>query len=594
MNPPCRTTSRVTKKLLTLVTPLAAAIGVAATAVPAAAQGFVATPVVRSGDAAPGTPAGVTFGLVSGATDPAPFIGPTINSPGDVAFLAHVTGSGITANVNDIGIWSTSGGTVQLVIRDGDSVPIGSGNSAPLAQINTFPPIGLSGPVAYRGTLVVGGAVTTANDTGIWAQPPAASMTLIAREGDTAAGTGGATFTSFGDPLLQSGNTAIVPASLLVGGAVTTANDSGLWFGTSGNLQLFVREGDPAPGAGGATFSGAPVATAVPSGTIAFRFGLTGTGVTSANNIGIWAGSTPASVQLVMRAGDIAPTIGTAVTAFNGVAVLADGSVAINATAATGGSVTTANNQGLFVGLTQPTLQLVARKGDQAPGQPAGVVLNGIGVPIANGNTVGFRTSVTGTGVTTANDSAIFTWSATTGLTTVAREGDAAPGAGGALFGQLGTSSPLGFGQLFSIGPNGQAAFYAPLTGSGVTTTNDTGIWAQTSFGVQLVIRKGDQVDLDPGLGTDLATVTNLSLLDNGPSGGFGTSGGYASVGGNGQVTWAATFADGRSAVFVSVAPVPEPTAVLTVAAVVSALGAFTARRWTRAVGLRSSLQKRV
>jgi hypothetical protein len=581
MTSPCRQTPYVAAPLVTLVGLVAVTV-LATIAGPAAGQGSVSTPVVRSGDAAPGTPAGVTFGLVAGTTDPAPFIGPAINSSGAVAILAHVTGSGVTANVNDIGIWTgTAGGAVDLVVRDGDSVPIGAGSSAPLAQINTFPAINASGLVAFRGTLMVGGAVTTSNDTGVWAMPPAASMTLVAREGDAAAGTSGATYTSVGDPLLLSGSTVALPASLLVGGTVTTTNDSGLWVGTPGSLQLFMREGDNAPGAGGATYSGAPVPTAVPSGTIAFRSGLTGTGVTSSNNIGIWAGTTPANVQLVMRAGDTAPTIGTAVTAFNGIAVLADGSVAINATAATGGSVTTANNQGLFVGLTQATLQLVARKGDQAPGQPAGVVLNGIGVPIANGNTVGFRTSVTGTGVTTANDSAVFTWSATTGLNTVAREGDPAPGAGGALFGQFGTASPIGFGQLFTIGANGQAAVYAPLTGTGVTTANDTGIWAQSSIGLTLVVRKGDLVDLDPGPGIDMATVTNLSLLDNGPSGGFGTSAGYASVGGNRQVAWAATFADGRSGVFVSVVPVPEPTAVLTIAAV-CALSASTARKRTR------------
>jgi hypothetical protein len=244
--------------------------------------------------------------------------------------------------------------------------------------------------------------------------------------------------------------------------------------------------------------------------------------------------------------------------------------------------VTTANNQGLFVGATQAAMQLVARKGDQAPGQPAGVVLNGIGVPIANGSTVGFRTSVTGTGVTAANDAAIFTWSAANGLTTAAREGDAAPGAGGALFGQFGTASPLGFGQLFTIGPSGHAAFYAPLTGSGVTTANDTSIWAQTPDGLKLVVRKGDQVDLDPGPGADLATVANLSLLDNGPNAGLGTSAGYASVGGDDQVAWAATFTDGRSGVFVSVVPVPEPAAVLAVAAA-GVLGAGAARRLTRA-----------
>jgi hypothetical protein len=311
---------------------------------------------------------------------------------------------------------------------------------------------------------------------------------------------------------------------------------------------------------------------------------LTGTGVTSSNNVGIWAGTSAANIQLLMRAGDTAPGIGTAITAFGGDGVLANGSLAVNATTATGGSVTTANNQGLFVGTSQATMQLVVRKGDQAPGQPTGVVLGGIGVPVVNGNTVGFRTLVAGTGVVTGtNDQAIFAWSAAAGLATVARQGDAAPGTGGALFGALGTMSPLGLGQLFTVGPNGAVAFYAPLTGTGVDTTNNTGIWVQTTGGVRLLVRKGDQINLGTAASPDLATVANLALFDSGNVGaGLATAGGYASYGADTQVAWTATFTDGRAASFVSVIPVPEPATALGLAAGGLALGAWIRRRLRR------------
>src|SRR5262249_5162885 len=168
---------------LVLVLALTAAV-LAATAPPAAGQGFVPTPVVRSGDNAPGTPAGVTFGLPPGTTDPSTVIGPAINSSGTVALIVHVTGSGVTANVNDSGIWTgTAGGGVQLVARDGDPAPIGSGASAPLAQINSFPAINAAGLVGFRGTLAVGGGVTTANDTGVWAKPAGRPPALVARGG---------------------------------------------------------------------------------------------------------------------------------------------------------------------------------------------------------------------------------------------------------------------------------------------------------------------------------------------------------------------------------------------------------------------------
>ena len=41
----------------------------------------------------------------------------------------------------------------------------------------------------------------------------------------------------------------------MVGGGVATTNDSGVWTGTAGNLQLVMREGDVAPGTGGLTFT---------------------------------------------------------------------------------------------------------------------------------------------------------------------------------------------------------------------------------------------------------------------------------------------------------------------------------------------------
>src|SRR5262249_12537094 len=148
---------------LVLVLALTAAV-LAATAPPAAGQGFVPTPVARSGDNAPGTPAGVTFGLAPGTTDPSPFIGPAINSSGTVALIVHVTGSGVTANVNDIGIWTgTAGGGVQLVARDGDPAPIGSGASAPLAPVNSFPAVTAGGRVGCRAPLAVGWGGTPAH-----------------------------------------------------------------------------------------------------------------------------------------------------------------------------------------------------------------------------------------------------------------------------------------------------------------------------------------------------------------------------------------------------------------------------------------------
>src|SRR5690606_21504316 len=74
----------------------------------------------------------------------------------------------------------------------------------------------------------------------------------------------------------------------------------------------------------------------------------------------------------------------------------------------TGNGVTTANDTAIYAGpLAAP--QLVAREGGAAPGMPAGVSYSFLGVPILtdSGHLV-YSARVTGSGVTLANDRAIY------------------------------------------------------------------------------------------------------------------------------------------------------------------------------------------
>jgi hypothetical protein len=73
-----------------------------------------------------------------------------------------------------------------------------------------------------------------------------------------------------------------------LGGAVSTTNDSALWFGTPGNLQLIAREGDPVPGLPGWTFQSISAGTNTPSinerGCLLANLGITD-GTTSRNRL---------------------------------------------------------------------------------------------------------------------------------------------------------------------------------------------------------------------------------------------------------------------------------------------------------------------
>lgn len=97
----------------------------------------------------------------------------------------------------------------------------------------------------------------------------------------------------------------------LTGGNVTGANDDGALFaGTIGNIQLVAREGDPAPtGNAGETY-GQAIFTSnhaiVDNGTVVFQASIAGASVTPANDMAIFYG-TPGNIQAIIREGDAVP-----------------------------------------------------------------------------------------------------------------------------------------------------------------------------------------------------------------------------------------------------------------------------------------------
>jgi hypothetical protein len=73
------------------------------------------TVVARQGSQPPGTNSGVKFNAFT------QFVLP---DSGGMAFLASVTGTGVTPN-NSIGLWATDlGGALQLVLRKGDKLTV--------------------------------------------------------------------------------------------------------------------------------------------------------------------------------------------------------------------------------------------------------------------------------------------------------------------------------------------------------------------------------------------------------------------------------------------------------------------------------------
>jgi hypothetical protein len=91
---------------------------------------------------------------------------------------------------------------------------------------------------------------------------------------------------------------------------VTAVNDTGVWGSLSGTLNLVAREGSQAPTlAAGVLFddfhANIVQITANSFGQMAFKIGLTGTGVTSDNDTSLWAQRPDGVLALIAREGDL-------------------------------------------------------------------------------------------------------------------------------------------------------------------------------------------------------------------------------------------------------------------------------------------------
>ena len=107
----------------------------------------------------------------------------------------------------------------------------------------------------------------------------------------------------------------------------------------------------------------------------------------------------------------------------------------------------------------------------------------------------------------------------------------------------------------------GLAAVVVKLTGEGVTAANDESLWVAGPGTLTEVAREGDVIDLDPGPGEDLKTISALALHPD------GFRGHHLAVG--------AEFTDGTEVIFLT--PVPEPGSVM-----LAAGGVLIAGGWVR------------
>jgi hypothetical protein len=270
----------------------------------------------------------------------------------------------------------------------------------------------------------------------------------------------------------------------------TTADDSIMVAGTPGSLEAVLREGE--------TLTGGEVVIPVSGTTLSFggqlnsagqvvtdvRFAIAGS-VTTANDRGvlIYTPGSPATKTIIAREDQQAPGLPAGVlfkdtVAFSGwsagigtAGFNSAGDVLFTTNLEGGGTTVNVDNQAVYLGNTSG-LTLVFRRGDQAPGLPAGVnfgAANSSSMTLNDAGQMVFNASLQG-GVTTADDSSM--WLGTVGnLVCLVREGDVFPGLAPSVngpwrYGQVSTGTNTGH-----LNGRGQVLFQNTLT-DGVATRN--------------------------------------------------------------------------------------------------------------------------
>jgi Bacterial Ig domain len=193
--------------------------------------------VVRAGDPAPG------------ALPEAVFLRPDAPLLRTTALVFHASLAGVGTS-NDSGLWTFMNGSLSALALEGALAP-GSGDGTVFDTFSRFPAGNDRGDIIFGANLCASGAVTSSNDSGIWARSPGTGnqIGLVARESFRAAQTpAGVVFASFDSAVVSGSGQEAFTASLAQGGSVSASNDRGLWMrSTDGRFLLLLREGDALP-----------------------------------------------------------------------------------------------------------------------------------------------------------------------------------------------------------------------------------------------------------------------------------------------------------------------------------------------------------
>ncbi|QEG34570.1 DUF7453 family protein [Bythopirellula goksoeyrii] len=256
--------------------------------------------VARAGDQAHGADPGIFFSS---------FELPLLNATGQTVFIGVLAGPGVNSNT-DSAIYKNEGVPLTEVIREGNQAPgadpgvVFSGFNSNLG-ISSVPVLNAAGQTAFFGVLT-GPGVNGLSNTGIYSEGRG-PLTEVARAGNPAPGASpGVVFSSFfSDPVINStGQTAFQGR---IRGPGVFFNEA-IYSEGSGTLAEVAREDNQVPGANpGVTFSHFDLGSLVLNGAgqTAFSAYLSGSGVSFANDLGIYATTRDGLLIEIVREGDL-------------------------------------------------------------------------------------------------------------------------------------------------------------------------------------------------------------------------------------------------------------------------------------------------
>ena len=373
------------------------------------------------------------------------------------------------------------GQNTTVVATTGQAVPSGPGSFTRFdsAALNN------GGRVAFFAFLG-GSGVDDTNNSGLY-RGDDMSLTEIAREGQTAP-SGPGSFESFFPPSLNDlGQAAFF--TTLIGSGTNNDNNTAIYRDDGGTLTQIARGGQAAP-TGFENFRFVAIPTLNNKGQAAFRVGFGG--VSAANDFGIYRGDGTTLVQIA-RTSQAAPSGPGRFTSFGSTdpALNDAGQVAFNASLGGSSGVGPTNDFGIYRGDGTSLTQIV-RKGQAVPSGPGS--FTGVGLRSLNGaGQVAFFATLGGNGVDATNDGGIYRGDGAS-LTQVVREGQAAPSGPGTF---------TGFPGGIAFNNAGQTAFFADLGGSGVVTTNSSGVYRAEGGGdmtLTQIARAGQVAPSGPGV----------------------------------------------------------------------------------------------